>query len=76
MSVQGPEILGLMQALISNLGYVYLDVRPSLELEEVGQVRGCVNIPIMHARRVWNSQEGKKALQKEDNLEFVQQVYT
>ena len=65
-----------MQALISNLGYVYLDVRPSLELEEVGQVRGCVNIPIMHARRVWNSQEGKKALQKEDNLEFVQQVST
>lgn len=63
-----------LQALFSNLGYVYLDVRPALELEEVGKVRGCINIPIVHARRVWNSQEGKKALTKEENPDFVRQV--
>ena len=62
-----------MQALFSDLGYAYLDVRPALELE-VGKVRGCINIPIMHARRVWDSEKGRKALKKEENLEFVQQV--
>ena len=40
------------QVLFSSDGYTYLDVRPRLEYEEAGRVKGSVNIPIMNARRV------------------------
>lgn len=63
-----------MQALFSNFGYAYLDVRPTIELEEVGKVRGCVNIPIMHAQRKYNTEEKRKVLQKEDNPDFISEV--
>ena len=63
-----------MQALFSNLGYTYLDVRPSLELEEVGKVRGSVNIPIRHAKRKYSTEKGKKILEKYDNEDFVAQA--
>lgn len=53
---------------------MYLDVRPTLELDAVGKFRGCVNIPIMDARWVWDAAQGKKVVQKEDNLEFIAQV--
>jgi hypothetical protein len=53
---------------------VYLDVRPTLELDAVGKFRGCVNIPIMDARWVWDAEQGKKVVEKEDNLEFIAQV--
>ena len=49
-------------------------MRPSLELEEVGKVKGCVNIPIMHAKRKYSSEQQKKVLEKEDNPDFVAQV--
>ena len=63
-----------MQALFSNFGYTYLDVRPSLELEEVGKVKGSVNIPIVHAKRKYSSEKQKKVLEKEDNPNFIQEV--
>lgn len=63
-----------LQALFSNFGYTYLDVRPKLELEEVGKVKGCVNVPIMHAIRKYSSEKQKKVLQKEDNPDFVSEV--
>jgi rhodanese-related sulfurtransferase len=62
------------RALFSSLGYTYLDVRPSLELEEVGKVRGSVNIGIAHAQRKWNSEKGKRVLEKSDNPDFVAEV--
>lgn len=51
------------QVLFSEDGYVYLDVRSQLENEEIGKVKGSVNIPFVHARRVWNAEEGKKVRQ-------------
>lgn len=63
-----------MQALFSTFGYTYLDVRPSLELEEVGKVKGSVNVPIVHAKRKYSSEKQKKVLQKEDNPNFLQEV--
>jgi len=62
------------RALFSNLGYTYLDVRPSIELEEVGKVRGSVNIGIKNARRKYSTEKGKKILEKSDNPDFVAQV--
>ncbi len=53
---------------------MYLDVRPSLELEEVGKVKGSVNVPIKNSKRVWSPEEKKKVIQKEDNPDFVKQV--
>lgn len=63
-----------LQALFSNFGYTYLDVRPSLELEEVGKVKGSVNISLVNATRKYSSEKKKKVLQKEDNPNFIQEV--
>ncbi|KAK9816815.1 hypothetical protein WJX72_005336 [[Myrmecia] bisecta] len=62
------------RALFSSLGYTYLDVRPALEYEEVGRVKGSVNIPIKISKRVWNSEQKKKVIEKSDNENFVEQV--
>ena len=43
---------------------MYLDVRPPLELDEVGRVRGSVNIPIMYSQRKWSPEEQKKVVKK------------
>ena len=53
-----------LQVLFSELGFVYLDVRPPLELDEVGKVRGSVNIPIMRSQRKWSPEEQKKVVKK------------
>ncbi|GAB4816661.1 hypothetical protein N2152v2_003707 [Parachlorella kessleri] len=55
-------------------GYVYLDVRSKLEYDEVGKVKGSVNIPLVNARRVYNAQERKKEVVKEDNPDFIAMV--
>lgn len=60
--------------LFSEAGYTYLDVRPLLEYEEAGRVKGSVNIPIVNARRVWDPEEKKKVIQREDNEKFIDQV--
>ena len=56
------------------MGWTYLDVRPSVECDEVGKVREAVNIGIMNATRKWDSEQGKKVVKKEDNPNFVAQA--
>ena len=41
---------------------------------QVGKQRGCVNIPWMHAKRVYSPEERKKVVQKEENPDWVAQV--
>jgi len=62
------------RCLISNLGYTWVDVRPALECEEVGKCPLAVNIPLVNSKRVWNSEERKKVLVKEDNDKFLQMI--
>lgn len=62
------------RCLYSNGGYTYLDVRSSLEVDEVGKVKDSVNIPWVICTRVWDPQEQKKVIKKEDNTEFIAQV--
>lgn len=35
--------------LLEKGGYTYLDVRPTMQLEEVGRVRRAVNVPLVQA---------------------------
>lgn len=63
-----------MQALYSNGGYTYLDVRSALEVDEVGKVKDSVNIPFVICTRVYDAQEGKKVIKKEENTEWINQV--
>lgn len=65
-----------MQVLYSEEGYIYLDVRPKLEYEEVGKVKNSVNIPMVNLRRVWDPEQKKKVIQKEDNDNFIDQAST
>lgn len=62
------------QALVSSLGWTYLDVRPSIEVEDVGKVKNSVNVPIMNATKKWDSEQQKKVVKKEDNPNFVAQA--
>eukprot|EP00879_Flechtneria_rotunda_P002041 GHRR01002220.1.p1 GENE.GHRR01002220.1~~GHRR01002220.1.p1 ORF type:complete len:226 (+),score=54.31 GHRR01002220.1:706-1383(+) len=62
------------RVLYSNGGYTYLDVRTPLELEEIGKVKDSVNIPMMFASKVYDTQERKKVIKKEPNPDFVRQV--
>lgn len=62
------------RVLFSDGGYTYLDVRPQLEYEEAGRVKGSVNIPIKFSKRVYDPVDRKKAIVKEDNPEFVTMV--
>ena len=39
------------QCLFSNGGYTWLDVRSELENDEVGKVKGSVNVPFVHLKR-------------------------
>jgi hypothetical protein len=71
-----PLAIAPLQCLYSNGGYTYLDVRSSLEVDEVGKVKDSVNIPWVICTRVWDAQEQKKVIKKEDNTEFIAQVRT
>lgn len=63
-----------MQALISSLGWTYLDVRSKLEAEEVGRVKVAVNIPFVNVTRKYDSEQQKKVINKADNPDFVKMV--
>jgi len=63
-----------LQVLFSEDGYTYLDVRPRLEYEEAGRVKGSVNIPLQNAKRVWDPEQKKKVIEREDNDKFMEQV--
>lgn len=62
------------RCLMERGGYVYLDVRPSPELDAVGKVKGSVNVPIMNGTFKYNAELRKKELIKEDNPDFVRMV--
>ena len=64
----------VVQVLFSEDGYTYLDVRPALEYEQAGRVKGSVNIPIVNAKRVWDPEQKKKVVKKEDNDKFTEQA--
>jgi hypothetical protein len=63
-----------LQALYSNGGYTYLDVRTQLEVEEVGKIKDSVNIPMMLASRKYDPETREKKLVKEPNTDFIRQV--
>lgn len=63
-----------LQALVSSLGWTYLDVRSALENEEVGRVRMSVNVPFVNCTKKYDSKQGKKVVQKQDNPDFVKMV--
>ena len=59
---------------MSSLGWTYLDVRSQLEVQDVGKVRESVNVPLVIATKRWDSDQQKKVVKKEDNLDFIKQV--
>lgn len=52
------------RVLFSELGYRFLDVRPELELDATGKVKGCINIPIMNAKYRYDTEKREKVLEK------------
>lgn len=62
------------RALFSDGGYTYLDVRPALENEEIGKIKGSVNIPIVNSVRKYDPEQGKKVTTKSPNDDFIKQV--
>lgn len=63
-----------LQCLFSNGGYTWLDVRSELENEEVGKVKGSVNVPFVHLKRVYNPETQERDMKKTPNPDFVKQV--
>ncbi len=63
-----------MQALVSSLGWKYLDVRSTIECEDVGKIKESVNVPMVNATKKWDSEQQKKVVKKTDNPDFVKQV--
>ena len=63
-----------VQVLYSEDGYVYLDVRPTLEIDAVGRFKGSVNIPVMNATRKYDPEQKKKVVTKTPNEGFVDAV--
>lgn len=55
-------------------GYVWLDVRSELERDEVGKVKGSVNVPFVNLSRVYDASQGKKVVKKTPNPNFLAQV--
>ena len=49
-------------------------MRPALELDEAGKAKGCVNVPIVNAKWVYNAEERKKTVVKSPNDDFLAQV--
>ncbi|PSC69936.1 gonidia-specific protein [Micractinium conductrix] len=62
------------RCLIEKGGYTYLDVRPTLELDEAGRYKQCVNIPLVHSKWWYNPASQKREVKKEDNELFIQQI--
>ncbi|GAX81473.1 hypothetical protein CEUSTIGMA_g8902.t1 [Chlamydomonas eustigma] len=62
------------RALYSNLGYTYLDVRPKLEIDEVGMFKGAVHIPLKISKKMYDRETNTKSIHKEDNPDFINQV--
>lgn len=53
-------------------GYIFLDVRPQLEYDSIGSVKGSVHIPFVTAKKRF--EDGKMIVDLEDNMQFEAQV--
>jgi rhodanese-related sulfurtransferase len=64
------------RVLFSELGYKFLDVRPELELDATGKVKGCINVPLMHAKYRYDTEKREKVLEKTEipEEEFIAAV--
>lgn len=62
------------RCLFSNGGYTYLDVRPALELDLVGKMKECVNVPMMNSTQKFNSETRKKDITKTPNPKFMETI--
>ena len=60
--------------LVTEGGYKYLDVRPELELDTVGKIKGCISVPIVNSKSRYDSELKEKVITKEDNPNFVEMV--
>lgn len=60
--------------LLEKGGYTYLDVRPTMQLEEAGRVRRGVNVPFVQIERVYKADKGAKVLEAFPNEYFLDQV--
>ncbi len=64
--------------MLHSLGYTWLDVRPALEYEDAGKVKGSVNVSIMNMTKTFvgdgPAADKKKVYVKSPNTEFVNQV--
>lgn len=56
-----------------DMGYTYVDVRPTQECENEGRIRTSVNVPIVNAKAVYNSSTKQRELIKTPNPDFVKQ---
>ncbi|CAM6124578.1 unnamed protein product [Calypogeia fissa] len=62
------------RVLFTELGYTYVDVRPSVEVDEIGKVPGSINIPIKLGQKKYDAELKKKVLVKTDNPDFLKQI--
>lgn len=62
------------RALYSNFGYTYVDVRPALEVDEVGKFKGAVHVPFMNSKKVYNAETRQKDIIKSPNAEFISMI--
>lgn len=60
--------------LFTEGGYTYLDVRPEIELDATGKVKGSINVPLINAKWRYDPEQKKKVVDKEDNAQFVAMV--
>lgn len=56
------------------IGYKYLDVRASYELDSIGKVPGSINIPLINGKPQWNSETGTRDFVQSVNAEFLNQI--
>lgn len=63
-----------VQCLIQEAGYVYLDVRSELANDMIGKVPGSVNIPIVKAKRRFDSELKDNVVETEDLPDFIERV--
>ena len=68
------SVFPYLQVLFSVCGYKYLDVRPALELEETGKVKGCINVPLYNAKWKFDPEENKRVVEKSENEDFLKTV--
>lgn len=68
------EFMLSLQCLFPDGGFVWLDVRSTLENDEVGKVKGSVNVPFVNIKRVYNPETQQKDVKKEPNPDFIKMV--